>query len=292
MPNDPDHEESNLRAGEDAADDSAALPDESRSHDVSPTHSASVASASQRRPLRDEDEDDDDEDEEDDEPPPPKRRRRAPARAVVGPPWNEKTIDSPSRFSLGMIGSVALATVAMWGAGKFACNAHPPETRKPKLATAAELARDPKSTAFELQQRWSAYDFAAAALLATGPVLQEIKKDQERCAQNRADCEQKRESLKDTPLTLAALVARTPQAAKVKVKSLGGLAGQREFAMDVVQEGGKWKVASRSPWVEPAPAAAPAAPLGAAPATLATPATPATAAAGRPAPAVPPVSGR
>lgn len=222
---------------------------------------ASRAAADKRprasRPDLEDDEDDetDEDGEQDDEEEERARRRERARRAAPARPakpaikYDEKEINSPSLLTLGMLGSVSFATILLWGAAKFACNAHPPENRKPRAVTAAELARDPKSAAFELQQRWSTYDFEGAAKFATGAVAEELKREQQRVCADKSACAKKQAELGETPLTLAALVAREPQRAKVKVTSLGGLGGKRDYLMEVAAEGGAWRVVSRGEWV-------------------------------------------
>ena len=180
----------------------------------------------------------------------PRRSARAREARPVRRNFDEKQIDSPSVLTLGMLGSVAFATVAMWGAAKFACNAHPPENRKPRDVTTAELARDPKSAAFELQQRWSAYDFAGALQLAQGSVADEIKRDQANCGKS-TDCAKKARELGKSPLTMAALLEKDKEAAKVRVTSLGGLSGKNQYLMELKSDNGQWKVVSRAPYVAP-----------------------------------------
>ena len=227
------------------------------------------------------DESADDEDEDEAPPPPPKkkasaklvrepepkRRKRAEPEKVVLPP--EKAIGAPSRQTLIMLGVMAGATLLMWGSARFACNAHPAQTRKPRDVTTAELSREPKGAALELQQRWNSYDFKGALELAKGGIAEELAKAQSDCEKDAAGCEAKRKAVQDQALATAALLSRGPGSAKVRVISRGGAGGNQTVVYTVEQEGSQWKVSGRgaedpTPAPKPAPAPAPPAPSGSA----------------------------
>lgn len=224
------------------------------------------------------DEDDDDEDNDDEEPPPapkkkaasassereaePKRRRRPEALKPVIPP--EREIAAPSRQTLVMLGVMAGATLLMWGSARFACNAHPAQTRKPREVTTAELSRDPKGAALELQQRWNSYDFKGALELAKGGIADELQKAQGDCEKDSAGCESKKKSVDGQVLATAALLSRGPGSAKVRVVSRGGAGGNQTVVYTLEQEGAAWKVSGRGAedpapvkTAEPAPLPAP-----------------------------------
>ena len=235
------------------------------------------------RDEADDEADDETEDEEEEPPPPPKksaakraaatppapeakRKRRAePVKATLPP---EKEIAAPSRQTLIMLGAMAGATLLMWGSARFACNAHPAQTRKPREVSTAELSRDPKGAALELQQRWSSYDFKGALELAKGPIAEELQKAQADCEKDSAGCESKKKALADQALATAALLSRGPGSAKVRVASRGGAGGNQTVVYTLEQEGAQWKVSGRGsedPTPPPAPAPTPApAPSGSA----------------------------
>ncbi|MBI3201470.1 MAG: hypothetical protein HYZ29_08000 [Myxococcales bacterium] len=223
------------------------------------------------------DDDDDDDDDDDEAPPPPKkkearsaepkRRRRPEALKPVLPP--EREIAAPSRQTLVMLGVMAGATLLMWGSARFACNAHPAQTRKPREVTTAELSRDPKGAALELQQRWNGYDFKGALELAKGGIADELQKAQGDCDKDSAGCESKKKSVEGQVLATAALLSRGPGSAKVRVVSRGGAGGNQTVVYTLEQEGAAWKVSGRgaedpTPAKTAEPTAAPA-PSGSAP---------------------------
>lgn len=227
--------------------------------------------------------DDEEEEEEEEEPPPPpkksatkrasaeageravKRRRAEPGKPVLPP---EKEIGAPSRQTLIMLGAMAGATLLMWGSARFACNAHPAQTRKPREVSTAELSREPKGAALELQQRWNSYDFKGALELAKGSIAEELQKAQGECDKDAAGCEAKRKAVADQALATAALLSRGPGSAKVRVVSRGGAGGNQTVVYTLEQEGAGWKVSGRGaedPTPPPAPTPAPApAPSGSA----------------------------
>ncbi len=199
-----------------------------------------------------------DDDDDDDEPSPPakkrasnatataprepKRRRSEPARQALPP---EKEIAAPSRQTLIMLGVMAGATLIMWGSARFACNAHPAQTRKPREVTTADLSRDPKGAALELQQRWNSYDFKGALELAKGSIADELQKAQGDCEKDSAGCDAKKKAVEGQALATAALLSRAPGSAKVRVASRGGAGGNETVVYTLEQEGAQWKVSGR-----------------------------------------------
>jgi hypothetical protein len=187
-----------------------------------------------------------------------------PDRTVVKDVPSEREVDSPNVQTLGMLGAICVMTVAMWAAGKAACNYHPPtETRKPRELATSELAKDPKNAAIELQQRWATYDFARAQELAKGAAGQQLAKDRQSCERDSASCQRKKQELADRVATSAALLRREPTSAVVRVTSVGTDTGKQVWLMDLEQDGAIWKATTRradehvAPGPEPAPEAPP-----------------------------------
>lgn len=210
----------------------------------------------------DDDADDDDEEEEEPPPPPPKKKdakdakpqkaEKAPPSAKKRPPAErfqlppESSIGAPSRQTLVMLGVMALATLTMWGTAKFACNAHPAQTRKPREVSTQELSRDPKDAALEMQQRWNSYNFMGALELAKGKMAEELEKAQTDCEKDKAACDAKRKEAGEKTLATAVLLDRGPTSAKVRVSSRGGALGEQSIVYLVEQEGSNWKVSGRT----------------------------------------------
>jgi hypothetical protein len=276
MPEDGEQKSSELTA-KDPADDDEERDEEA----VAPRAKASPKKADDDADDDDadddeaDDEDDDDEADEEEEsppPPPPKKavaraapardrdpkpnaQRRPPAARAQLPPENQ--IGAPSSQTLVLLGVMAFSTLAMWGSARFACNAHPAQTRKPRDVTTAELGKDPKDAALEMQQRWNSYDFKGALELAKGPVAEELQKAEAECEKNASDCESKRKAQKDKVLATAALLTRGPGSAKVRVVSRGGATGEQTTVYALEQEGATWKVSQKGATPDPVPAPTP-----------------------------------
>jgi hypothetical protein len=240
------------------------------------------SAAPKKAPVVDDDDEDDDEDDEDDDyepPPPPSRSAKKPASKKAPAPVPsrrnprpasalpaETAIDAPKKETLYMLGALAVAICAMWGASRFACNAHPMQTRKPRDVSVGDLARDPKGAALELAQRWAGYDFAGALEVAKGPLAEQIKKDQASCEQDKSGCEKKREEAATQALASVVLVSREAQRARARVSSQGGATGNETYVLELELDGAMWKATSKGPDTGPPPAGpAPAPPPAPAP---------------------------
>jgi hypothetical protein len=270
MPTDPE-KNSPVPCDEDEADttntkdvDSAESEAES-SPDPAPRSKSARADRPKRR----------DRDEDEDERPRRRKKKKRPKRPL---PTSEAEIDSPDMQTLWMLGSLAALVLIMWGGARFACNAHPDETRKPREITTAEISGDPKTAAIEVAQRWATRNFDGALELATQPLAAEIQQDKAKCEAN-PQCTGERQALKDKVLTTGELLQRMPTTAVVRVTSIGTADAPRTFVLDMTAEGKSWK-ASVKKAADALPA--PTGPTGMAPVLLA----PSTTASASAAPAV------
>jgi hypothetical protein len=159
---------------------------------------------------------------------------------------SEEVLDTPNRQTLWMLGAVAGATLLMWGMGRGACNYHPPrETRKPRVATTAELARNPKDAAIEMQHRWATHNFSGALELASGGVAQQVQRELQACEADADACEKKRNDLTSQVITTGVLLERAPTGARARVSSRGPGAKTETYLVELEQSGPLWKVRSR-----------------------------------------------
>ncbi|MCC6217521.1 MAG: hypothetical protein IT376_21870 [Polyangiaceae bacterium] len=156
----------------------------------------------------------------------------------VAPPATEAALDSPNRQTLGMLGAVVIATLGMWVFAQKSCNLHPAETRKPRELAVAQLTREPKNAALELQQRWSGYDFAGASELARGEVRAQIEKDAAGCGGDA--CSRQRGELADATLARSVLVTRNATQAVVRVEVLRGIGSPGTYLVTLELEGTTW----------------------------------------------------
>ncbi|MBN2192327.1 MAG: hypothetical protein JW751_05885 [Polyangiaceae bacterium] len=166
----------------------------------------------------------------------PTRTRKAPIAR------KESDVPAPDVQTLGMLGVVALSTLVMWGAAKFACNAHPPESKKPREVGTVELASTPKDAAIELVQRLASHEYDRAAELADTEPAQEIEKQMRQCESNgKASCDARRSKVAGKVLTTAELLTITNSAARARVTTTGP-EGTRVYAVELVNAPPIWKV--------------------------------------------------
>jgi hypothetical protein len=182
----------------------------------------------------------------------------APAQPPKQPPSpapqpSEEEIDSPDRKTLGLLFAVFAVTACCWGAARFACNMHPPESRSaPKLST-DRLVTTAKDCAIEFVQRWRSSDFAGALELAIADAATELASEKATCAANANQCARDREASAGR-LTMATLLAQDGFNANVRVVT--ELKGVKETYLVRLHrdEAGFWKVGAKALEGAPPPA--------------------------------------
>jgi hypothetical protein len=183
--------------------------------------------------------------------PPPKaaREKSAPApvkaRAAAQPIPSELEINSPDRKTLIALFVVFAVTTVSWGAARFACNMHPPESRAaPKLST-DRLILTAKDAAIEFVQRWRSMDYEGALATVTGDELPaELQKAKADCASKANECAREREASAGR-LTTAVVLVQDGFFADARVST--SLKGVKEtYRVRVRREGGVWKAVSKS----------------------------------------------
>lgn len=179
----------------------------------------------------------------------PKRKREpktaSPAAQEPAPEFpSEEQINSPDRKTLILLSVVFALTVSSWGAARFACNMHPPESRAaPKLPT-EKLITTAKDGAIEFVQRWRSLDYAGAAEVSTGEVQAEMEKAKAECQKNANDCARKREA-EAGRLTTAVVMRQDGFNAEAKVTT--ELKGKTDHYIVVLQRDGMlWKAALKT----------------------------------------------
>ncbi len=205
-------------------------------------------------------------DRDDDEPRRSRKKRKRPKRPL---PRTEAEVDAPDVQTLWMLGALTAMVLIMWGSARFACNAHPDETRKPREIATSEVSMDPKGAAIEVAQRWATRDFSRALELATGKLATEIQQDKAQCEASGQCTGEQREALKNKVLTTGELLTRQVTSATVRVTSTGTPEGQKSFILEVVSDGNAWKASAKLPPNAVPTQAAP--PTGLAPTPLAPP---------------------
>ena len=163
----------------------------------------------------------------------------APAR-----PPTEDEIDSPDRKTLFLLFVIFAVTVGSWGAARFACNMHPPESHgAPKLPT-DRLLTSAKDAAIEFVQRFRSADYEGALETVTGDLTLEVSRAKEECARRANECAREREASAGR-LTTAVVTKEEGFSATAHVTTaLKGVTEKYVLAMH--REGMIWKAATKS----------------------------------------------
>ncbi|HEX3594192.1 MAG TPA: hypothetical protein VHU80_03795 [Polyangiaceae bacterium] len=176
------------------------------------------------------------------EPNPAPTREQASAPATIP---SEAEINSPDKKSLIALFVVFAVTTASWGAARFACNMHPPESHAaPKLST-DRLLLTAKDAAIEYVQRWRSMDYEGALATVSGePLTTELTKAKADCAAKANECARQREASAGR-LTSAVVLAQDGFVADTRVTTV--LKGTKEvYRVRVRRDGPLWKAVSKS----------------------------------------------
>jgi hypothetical protein len=166
-------------------------------------------------------------------------------KATPARPPTEDEIDSPTRKTLFLLFVVFAVTVGCWGAARFACNMHPPESRgAPKLPT-ERLLGTAKDAAIEFVQRYRSSDFEGALETVTGDLVVDVTQKKNDCAAKANDCARDREAAAGRTTT-AVVLRQDGFVADAKVTT--ALKGVTEWYRIVVKRDGMiWKAAAMRP---------------------------------------------
>ncbi len=167
---------------------------------------------------------------------------------------SEREIDSPDKKTLILLFVLFIVTTCSWGAARFACNMHPPESHAAPKLPIERLTLTPKDASIEFIQRLRSYDFDGALGIAEGPLVAEVERAKSECAAHANDCARNREAAAGR-LTTAVVVATDGFNAGVRVRTM--LKGTTErYRLRMHREDSGWKAVSYD--VESSPTAAPA----------------------------------
>ena len=173
------------------------------------------------------------------------RKKKKKLRPPPPPPLTEDEINSPTNQTLGMLGVIGIMTLCMWVFARGGCNYHPPkETRDPRKVDLVDLARDPKDAALEFELRWSTKSWGGAIELAKGPLLEQVKQQQQQCDANPA-CAQRASDLRSTVNVGVALLERDPLHSVSRVTTTGIGPVPEKHIIRVERDGQIWKAVSR-----------------------------------------------
>jgi hypothetical protein len=165
--------------------------------------------------------------------------RPTPAR-----PPTEDEIDSPDRKTLFFLFVIFAVTVGSWGAARFACNMHPPESHgAPKIAT-ERLLTSAKDAAIEFVQRFRSADYEGALETVSGDLILEVTRAKEDCGRRANECAREREASAGR-LTTAVVLKQDGFFANAKVTTV--LKGSAEtYLVGVRRDGMIWKAVSKT----------------------------------------------
>lgn len=176
---------------------------------------------------------------------PPKKKKKKAKPPAPPPPLTEDEIDSPTKQTLGMLTVVGIMTMCMWLFARGGCNYHPPkESRDPRKVELVDLARDPKDAAMEFELRWATKTFGGAAELAKGPMVEEVRKQQQACDAD-PQCAKKASDRRSTVLVSAELLERTPTQAVARITTTGMGPTPEKHLIVVERDQAIWKTVSR-----------------------------------------------
>lgn len=174
-----------------------------------------------------------------------KKKKGKPAASAL--PRTEAEINSPDTKTLGYLGAIALTSVILWSSARFACNAHPPESRKAREVGTVELSHLPKGAAVEMFQRLATRDYDGALELTDGPPHKEVERLKKDCDAAKAACDADQERLKTVVLTTAELLSADTTKAKAKVTSIVPGEPNKVYDVDLAFSEPIWKVTRYSP---------------------------------------------
>ena len=180
------------------------------------------------------------------EPRPPRKKKKA-KKAKLSRPLEEREINAPDAQTLWMLGILAALAVVLWIFAHAGCNYHPPsETRRPRTVSTADLTRESKDAAIELQHRLVTGDYKGALEIAAGPLAKQLQQEKTTCERDRAACDaRKTESQKAT--TMGVVLTREATNATVRVITHGVPGGPKKFLTLVERDATGWKVTARIP---------------------------------------------
>jgi hypothetical protein len=166
------------------------------------------------------------------------------SRPAPGAPPSEAEIDSPDRKTLFLLFVIFAVTVGSWGAARFACNMHPPESHGAPKITTDRLLATAKDAAIEFVQRFRSADYEGALETVSGDLIVEMTRAKEDCAHRANECARDREAAAGR-LTTAVVLKEDGFFANTRVTTT--LKGTTEtYLVDVRRDGALWKAVSKT----------------------------------------------
>jgi hypothetical protein len=164
-----------------------------------------------------------------------------PKKAAPSPP-SEDEINAPDWRTLTLLVALFAVTAGSWGAARFSCNMHPPESRPPPKLTTDRLAANAKDAAIEFIQRARSNDHDGALELALRDARTDLEAARAACQKTAAECARKREAM--AGLLTTAIVERQDPSAAEAIATTHFKGEKKAFKVRLVRDGAIWKVVS------------------------------------------------
>jgi hypothetical protein len=178
------------------------------------------------------------------ESPPVAPEPQKPKKAEPVRPPSEDEIDSPDRTTLILLFVIFVVTVSSWGAARFACNMHPPQSRPAPKLTTNQLIGTAKDGAIEFVQRWRSADYSGALEIAAGDLVAEMQKLQNDCQARANECAREREAAAGRLTTAVVLNMNSFKADARVTTTLKGVT--ETYRVVMAREGALWKAGSKT----------------------------------------------
>jgi hypothetical protein len=168
--------------------------------------------------------------------------REAKAKPTPAAPPSEDEINVPDWRTLALLGALFVVTAGSWGAARFSCNMHPPESRPAPKLTIDRLAATSKDAAIEFIQRARSNDYDGALQLAVRDARTDLESSRAACQKTPADCARKREAM--AGLLTTAIVERQDASTADAVATTYFKGEKKNFKLRLTRDGQIWKVVS------------------------------------------------
>jgi hypothetical protein len=171
--------------------------------------------------------------------------RESKAKPAPTAPPSEDEINVPDWRTLTLLGALFVVTAGSWGAARFSCNMHPPESKPPPKLTIDRLAATSKDAAIEFIQRAKSNDYDGALQLALRDARTDLESARAACQKTAAECARKREAM--AGLLTTAIVEHQDMATADAVATTYFKGEKKAYRVKLTRDGAIWKVTSYSP---------------------------------------------
>jgi hypothetical protein len=169
----------------------------------------------------------------------------AKAKKATPAPPSEDEINAPDWKTLTLLFVIFGVTATSWGAARFSCNMHPPESKPPPKLTVDRLAANPKDAAIEFIQRARSNDYDGALQLALRDARTELESARAQCRTTAAECARKREAM--AGLLTTAVVERLDASTADAVATTHFKGEKKTYRVKLARDGVIWKVTEYRP---------------------------------------------